>query len=197
MTTIEAIEARVHLSVTLMDGVLRVKDGDASDVIILRQGRKGLVVENNGRVRTFALADVRTVAVIGGEGNDRIDARKVKRPCSLFGNDGGDTLVGGNGRDTLDGGDGDDLMLGRGGNDFLDGGSGQDELDGGDGNDRLEGDDDEDTMRGGAGDDYFAAKDEAEDEIDGGPGRDRAKVDESILGVGEEDDVHTVEDTDD
>jgi Ca2+-binding RTX toxin-like protein len=79
--------------------------------------------------------------VIGGSGNDVIDAHlSVLAPHMLQGMAGDDTLTGSAKADTLYGGLG---------NDTLKGGAGADTLNGGDGNDTLQGGAGDDTINGG------------------------------------------------
>lgn len=74
------------------------------------------------------LSGFERILIVGGFGNDSINAS-----ASTI----GVTLDGGEGNDTLKGGSGNDLLLAGDGDDVLTGGTGNDELDGGEGNDRL------------------------------------------------------------
>jgi Ca2+-binding RTX toxin-like protein len=86
--------------------------------------------------------DVNIENVIGGAGNDTIDASLSKLvPHILYGMSGNDTLIGSNLADTLYGGWGNDNLYGGNGVDILVGGDGNDLLQGGAGNDILKGDD--------------------------------------------------------
>jgi Ca2+-binding RTX toxin-like protein/cyclophilin family peptidyl-prolyl cis-trans isomerase len=71
---------------------------------------------------------IELLALTGGAGNNKFDAK-------LF--PGNATLLGGEGHDTLIAGSGDDELQGQAGNDLLTGGMGDDTLDGGDGIDRI------------------------------------------------------------
>lgn len=86
--------------------------------------------------------DVNIENVIGGAGNDTIDASLSKLvPHILYGMAGNDTLIGSNLADTLYGGWGNDNLYGGNGVDILVGGDGNDLLQGGAENDILKGDD--------------------------------------------------------
>ncbi len=86
--------------------------------------------------------DIGIQNVIGGSGNDVIDASiAAVSPHILYGMGGNDTLIGSDGNDTLYGGWGDDILNGGKGNDLLVGGDGNDTLQGGAGNDVIKGDD--------------------------------------------------------
>lgn len=96
---------------------------------------------------TDTLMRIEEVILIGGAGNNRIDASAFIGSTMLNGGNGKDTLLGGSGDDVLrggaradmlDGGDGDDILLGQGGEgDVLTGGNGNDTLNGGAGRDRI------------------------------------------------------------
>ncbi len=86
--------------------------------------------------------------VVGGLGNDRIDASGMNIPVYLYGGDGNDALYGGSSQDVIDGGAGNDTIQGNQGFDTIYGGDGSDlfswytgdnsdEVDGGTGDDRL------------------------------------------------------------
>ena len=79
------------------------------------------------------------VMIIGGAGNNFIDASASNRPVNLQGGAGNDILLGGSANDSLFGGEGDDVLNGNGGHDMLDGGGNNDVLTGGSGNDSLDG----------------------------------------------------------
>lgn len=187
---IESIEGRCLLSATLGDdGVLTVT-GDANNnvvnVLVNHRTGKVAVVEANltrspsGRPvlaapsrTTFDLADVESVVVNAGDGNDVVSLGGLFGATTLPG-----TLNGEAGNDILRGGRGDDVLGGGGGNDLLAGGAGDDNLDGGEGNDVLNGGPGADTLTGGTGDDRLSALDtQSDDVLDGGEGDDKALVD--------------------
>lgn len=80
---------------------------------------------------------IEQVLLMGGLGNDSINAGAVSLAVTLRGGVGNDTLIGGTGNDLLQGGDGNDLLLGGNGNDTAEGELGDDTLTGGTGNDSL------------------------------------------------------------
>jgi hypothetical protein len=75
--------------------------------------------------------------LIGGPGNDLLDAHWGPGRASLAGGVGDDTLIAGPRSDSLNGGDGLDILLGQGARDQLDGGDGADTLIGGAGIDTV------------------------------------------------------------
>jgi hypothetical protein len=127
--------------------------------------------------------------IVGGAGNNTLDASGFSHQATLIagsgddsllggkgndvlsGEDGNDTLDGGAGADSLDGGDGHDLLWGNAGADTLSGGLGNDSLDGGDGDDVLFGLAGNDVLNGRAGDDTLLGGD-GDDTLLGGQGRD-------------------------
>jgi Ca2+-binding RTX toxin-like protein len=86
--------------------------------------------------------DISIQNVVGGSGNDVIDASIAAVSAHiLYGMGGNDTLTGSDGSDTLYGGWGSDILNGGKGNDLLVGGDGNDTLQGGPANDVIKGDD--------------------------------------------------------
>ena len=101
--------------------------------------------------------------LIGGAGNNRIDASAFSGYTALIGEDGDDTILGGAAPNVLVGGAGDDVLIGNDGDDSMLGSAGKDSLDGGLGNDVLRGQGaSNDTLTGGLGNDT----------LDGGAGGD-------------------------
>jgi Ca2+-binding RTX toxin-like protein len=103
----------------------------------LRGGDFGTVTET-----TFAFADVTSISVDAGAGNDVV---KIGDGVTIAA--------------TINGGDG---------NDELSGGAGADTINGGAGNDRLNGGAGRDVLNGDSGDDYIFARDGEVDTVDGG-----------------------------
>lgn len=114
--------------------------GDGSDSLAGGSGTGDMLLEQIDGTATLTNSSLGTtsgsdrlsgferIMIVGGFGNDSINASSATI---------GVTLDGGDGNDTLKGGSGNDLLLGGGDNDLLTGGTGNDELDGGEGNDRL------------------------------------------------------------
>ena len=128
-------------------------------------------------------APVTSLLVVGGDGDEAVDAKKVPFGVVGFAGGGADFLGGGLADDLLDGGAGADLIKGDLGKDTLLGGSEDDDLFGGPGADRLVGSEGRDRMFGEGQVDRLSARDGAADgRLDCGPGsdrRERAKVDAS------------------
>ena len=110
------------------------------------------------------IANVEAARIVGGAGNNLLDATGFSGSTTMLGGAGADVLRGGIGADvvvgnrdddTLEGGGGDDRLLGGSGADWLDGGAGADLLKGQGGSfDFLEGGDGDDTLDGGPGIDW-------------------------------------------
>jgi hypothetical protein len=96
---------------------------------------------NDGEAAEHDSLDNTIENVIGGSGNDYIDASRATCNHMLQGMDGNDTLIGGGGSsiNTLYGGKGNDLLIGGPNADSLYGGDGNDTLQGGLGNDVIDG----------------------------------------------------------
>ena len=91
-----------------------------------------LVISGTPAERHF---DIEQATLIGGPGNNRLDAATFPGAVVLRGLGGNDVLIGGAQADQLFGGSGDDSLVGNAGDDLLDGGPGNDTMDGGLGND--------------------------------------------------------------
>lgn len=114
---------------------------------------------------TDTLLGLEVASLMGGAGNDVLDARAFTLGGvtldggagndSLMGSPQADLLLGGDGDDILNGGLGNDRLFGGAGNDGLSGYRGGDFLSGGDGKDTLFGHDGSDAIYGGAGDDFL------------------------------------------
>lgn len=131
------------------------------------------------------------VVIRGLGGNDRIVVNADMPSCTIFGDEGNDTIIGGDGDDTIFGNAGNDQLIGGNGDDRLDGGYGRDYLVGGFGDDRMFGDikppepdpdadpvperapdtNPHDTLDGSAGDDWLWGGD-GNDSLIGGAGDD-------------------------
>lgn len=106
--------------------------------------------------------DLALLSLDGGEGEDRLYARRVAVPTELTGGNGDDRLYGGRADDSIEGGDGHDIIFG---------GEGSDTIDGGQGDDRIYGEQGDDTIQAGGGRDTVLAGD-GNDLVHGGSGRD-------------------------
>jgi Ca2+-binding RTX toxin-like protein len=121
--------------------------GQGSTDTIFEVGDNDFVLTNrtltgNG---TDSLVAPNRIILIGGDGDNTIDARSFSI--------GGVTILGGGGDDVLHGSRRADLIEGNDGNDLVNGAQGYDRLDGGSGNDTLYGGSGRDTLTGGLGDD--------------------------------------------
>lgn len=161
----------------------------------------GSFVLTNTRLTGFlgidTLSGLEVASLVGGLGNDVLDARAFTLGgVTLDGAAGNDSVMGSPQADWLLGGDGDDILNGRLGNDRLFGGAGNDGLSGyrgndslfgGDGADTLFGHDGSDSLLGGAGDDALiggggtAVDGDIADMLNGEAGADVFKTDASNL----------------
>jgi Ca2+-binding RTX toxin-like protein len=178
---IEDLEQRALLSAVLSGGVLTVTGTSGNDVITVRTGKddagNAQVIVTEGvrptrhakrvapTVTRFAAADVKSVVVDAGDGNDSVALiGRRKTPFAVNA-----TINGGNGDDRLLAGAGNDTVNGGAGNDRIEGGAGNDLLNGDDGNDRIVGGKGADSLNGGNGnDDLFAVDGSGTDKVDGG-----------------------------
>jgi CSLREA domain-containing protein len=101
------------------------------------------------------LIGIESATLLGGAGNDILDASGFSGFVYLLGVDGNDQLLGGSAGDLIDGGNGDDVLQGNGGNDSLYGFAGDDTLKGSFGDDLLDGGDGDDGITGSFGDDLI------------------------------------------
>ena len=139
------------------------------------------------------VADLQTIVVDTGDGDDVLNATDLDAVFSLIGRggEGNDILFGGSGNDVLLGEDGRDIIIANDGNDFVSGGDGNDVLISGDGNDVILGSDGNDVLSGGRGNDILLAGEGNDvlnggadvDFLDGGPGQDSAINGETVINV--------------
>jgi Ca2+-binding RTX toxin-like protein len=120
-------------TITGVDGQNTLHGGDGDDSIVGGPGFNAI----NGNTGQDTLVGQSHVGdwLLGGQGNDSIDATASTGHNIVNGNLGSDTLHGGSGGDTLHGGQGDDLIVGGAGNDWISGDLGHDTLTGGAGAD--------------------------------------------------------------
>ena len=115
-----------------------------NDYILVRpaSGNRLEVYTREGRTARrffFDAGDVDGVMLMGGGGNDRINASRITLPVYMDGGGGNDRLYGGAAGSVLNGGPGRDYLYGGAGNDMLFGGTGRDYLFGKHGSDVLGG----------------------------------------------------------
>ena len=188
--------------IELVGGALTIVGSKRNDRIIVDSDGTNVTVTFNKLTESFAVADVTSISIDGGKGNDRIEiAAELTGSATVTGGAGNDRITGGGGSDTLSGdagndwifgGDGDDLidagagndhLLGDAGNDELLAGAGNDALNGGEGDDILRGGAGHDKARGGAGDDELFGEankdllwgDDGNDFLDGGDDKDHLR----------------------
>jgi Ca2+-binding RTX toxin-like protein len=138
-TTIEALENRLCLSVTLTDGTLLVEGTPGNDNIQVTTRRGDFVVRERGTdPQTFPAAQVQQIVVNSLAGNDRLRVDRTTIPASIDAGAGNDRIVGGFGNDVIVGGEGNDVINARAGNDQLFGLTGVDRLTGGTGTDTAD-----------------------------------------------------------
>lgn len=145
---LESLEPRQLLAATLTaNGTWNITGTSGNDEIYVARDDVDpsvLLAEINGRIvdEQYA-ADVKSIQISGGAGNDHIQieeaAGKITTPTLLRGDDGNDVIVGGSGNDTIYGGRGNDRLSGNAGNDRIFGDDGDDYLNGGTGDDVLNG----------------------------------------------------------
>lgn len=158
----EPLERRLALSVNFTRGVWTIL-GDATrgqpdDTIVVDRSpanpQRLRVVVNGAVVASRPEANVNTIRIFGGRGDDSITVDvpgNTRIRTVLDGGVGADTIRGGDGNDTIDGRDGNDSLNGGAGDDTIRGGRGDDSVIGGAGNDALHGEAGADTLRAGAG----------------------------------------------
>ena len=179
----ESLENRSLLSASLdsATGVLTITGTDNNDHIVVFHNNKTQIAvredtlvpattpggkpTHTHSVMKFNAADVKSIEVNAGKGNDIVDTGGSAHHRLKITS----TINGGDGNDRLFGGDANDVINGNAGNDRMDGRGGADQLNGGDGNDRINGGRGADVINGDAGNDRIDARDHAAtDIIDGG-----------------------------
>ena len=143
------------------DGDVRVTGTSGDDVFGLDVDGGDVILTFNGTAQSIPFADVGSIRIDAGAGDDLITLTPAAPASELIGGDGDDTIVGGLSDDTIQGGGGQDSLDGSGGNDRIDAGDGDDYVMGGTNVEYDEptlaaGGFDEDTITGGAGDDTLS-----------------------------------------
>ena len=162
--TIQALESRQLLTITLADGVLTIDGTSDAETISVQLNDAGRIAATQGETtRRFDAGDVERIVVRGKGGDDDITvANNLDIRALLRGGGGNDTILGGGGRDRIVGGSGNDRLRGRASDDTVTGSSGADQIFGNAGTDQLFGNKGDDLVRGnsspdllygGAGDD--------------------------------------------
>jgi uncharacterized protein YkwD len=120
--------------VFMTNGIVNVVGTPNDDTINIEQSGANIVVDG----RSFPATRVRSIVVLAGDGNDRVEvARSLVKATHIYGEAGDDTIIGGGGSDRVFGGWGNDTIDGREGNDRIFGGAGDDILDGGRGRNQV------------------------------------------------------------
>jgi Ca2+-binding RTX toxin-like protein len=112
-----------------------IRSGDGADVIHCGTGYNNV----NGNKGDDTIVGQSRVGdwLLGGQGNDSIDATQSVGHNIINGNMGDDTVHGGSGGDTLRGGQGNDLIVGGAGNDWISGDLGNNTITTGGGSDTI------------------------------------------------------------
>src|SRR5437016_14431014 len=84
---IQQLERRALLSVTLHHGVLRIVGTEGADDISVKASGTAVRAINGSEDQTFNLADVRSVRVSAGGGDDHVNVA-IKRRATIYGGDG-------------------------------------------------------------------------------------------------------------
>lgn len=108
-----------------------------------------LSITDSIRTRDFVFRRIEIANLIGGDGDNLMNALAFSGRAILDGGKGNDHLRGGSGSDLLLGREGDDILVGNGGGDQMYGGAGRDILSGGEGSDAMDGGTGEDILLGG------------------------------------------------
>src|SRR5688572_26033400 len=132
LESLESLESRRLLTVTLDNGVLTVTGTEQDDQLGVGRNMTMIVVNDNGTSSEWNPAQVESIVVNALGGNDQVAVmRPVAKPITANGGAGDDALRGSLGRERLNGEAGNDRLFGGGGGDLLDGGTENDILVGG------------------------------------------------------------------
>ncbi len=129
---IQPLENRRMLSLSVaVEGTVLVVQGDKSaNIISVDQSATSLVVTLDDSSFTTPLRKVKSIKVMGMEGNDILTLTpNVTLPATLFGGNGNDLLIGSDRACTLSGDAGNDVLRPGTGKDVLNGGPGADVAD--------------------------------------------------------------------
>jgi hypothetical protein len=152
----EQLETRRMFAAALNAGLLSITGTSTHDTILISLSGDQLSVSENTVVTNFNAADVTTISVLAGSGNDYVSlGSNLSKPAYIRGQNGHDTLRGAGGPDSLYGDAGKDIIRGFGGADYISGGTGNDSCYGGTGVDSIEGGNGSDFLSGEAGSDVI------------------------------------------
>lgn len=161
---LDTLEKRVLLSASLFQGTLNIVGTRQADDIVIRLDEldpQRLVVDVNGRQKSYEVSGVRAINVVARDGDDVVEMDQtngsITIPTIMHGGRGNDTLVGGDGKNFLIGGDGDDLLIGGASRDRIWGNAGNDRILGNGGHDRIVGGRGDDIINSGWGPDMVRA----------------------------------------
>jgi Ca2+-binding RTX toxin-like protein len=158
----QTLETRMMLSATASfnNGILTVASTATTGRIVITQSSDHKVVINGAKTN-FATQQVRTVAIVMGDGGTGpgyiVDLRGVNwgAKCIVVGGSRNDTIYGSPGVDEVRTFGGNDRVYGGNGNDVIQLGTGNDVAYGGNGNDRMYSEGGTDTLYGDGGDDFL------------------------------------------
>ncbi|MFK7817857.1 MAG: Calx-beta domain-containing protein [Planctomycetaceae bacterium] len=171
-------------AVSVSGDILRVDGTDEADAVLIQQSGDEVLISFNQEPFIFYEDEFDVVSVVGGSGDDIVEAEGIAAAISFNGGAGDDSILAGSGDDTLRGGGGNDTLRGSLGNEFINGGSGADSLRGESGDDTIEGQNGPDKVLGGNGNDSLSGG-EGTDTVNAGSGNDAANGgsgDDSIIG---------------
>ena len=147
-------------------------DGRGSDDRLYLDGTRGGAVLGGDGDDVINASNSGKAQLLGESGDDRIDAYLNQQSVFIYGGDDNDDVFGSNkGADKLYGDKGNDVVKGFKGSDTMYGGAGKDKLEGGNGNDFIYGQDGSDKLSGGKGNDVMKAG-AGKDTVTGGKGTD-------------------------
>lgn len=154
--SVEFLEQRSLLSVSLVFGELRIATSESADSIKFTTSSQHpslLQVRVNGKLKRFTFGDVRRIQIDSFGGDDQISIGDFRIRTRINSGEGSDAIVGGASVDSINGGPGNDTISGSGGDDRCWGDDGNDVLVGGFGDDLLSGELGDDVIRGEDGSD--------------------------------------------
>jgi Ca2+-binding RTX toxin-like protein len=154
------VTPRPNAQLVASSGILVVTTGSGNDTIVVDQSHSKIRLNRNGVITNYPLADVKSLNIQSGDGNDSIQT-PLDIPQSIVCGDGNSTITAGNGDDTILTGNGNNLITTGSGADSVSTGIGAETISTGDGNDTIDAGGDADahigtTINSGAGDDLIS-----------------------------------------